>query len=102
MMKIIYNNIIPSRRFLAMMFFGFIFARKSAKPLSLRAVNHEEIHNAQAKECGGYVFFYLIYLYLWAGYGYRNCPFECEAYDNDWNFDYLKSRKAFEWKKYKR
>jgi hypothetical protein len=99
-MKIVYNNIIPFRGFAAMMFFGVIFARKFAKPLSLRAINHEEIHCAQAKECGGYVLFYLKYLCQWVKYGYRNCPFECEAYDNDRNPDYLKSRKAYEWKKY--
>jgi hypothetical protein len=99
-MGIIYNNIIPFGRFAAMMFFGVIFARKRVKPLSLRTINHEEIHNAQAKECGGYFFFYPIYIRLWIKYGYRNCPFESEAYDNDRNLDYLKSRKPFEWKRY--
>jgi hypothetical protein len=99
-MKIVYNNIIPFRGFVAMMFFGVIIAKRSAKPLSPRIINHEEIHAAQAKECGGYIFFYPMYLRLWVKYGYRNCPFEREAYDNDRNFDYLLSRNAFEWKKY--
>jgi hypothetical protein len=75
-MKIVYNNIIPFRGFKAMMFWGVIFARKSAKPLSLKTVKHEEIHAAQAKECGGYLLFYLKYLCQWTKYGYRNCPFE--------------------------
>jgi hypothetical protein len=98
-MKIIYNNVIPFRGFSAMMLFGVIFARKSSKPLSLRTVNHEEIHAAQARECGGYLLFYFRYFCLWLKYGYRNCPFEREAYDNDRNPDYLKSRQAFAWRK---
>jgi hypothetical protein len=99
-MKVIYNKILPFKGFSAMMLFGVIFARTSARPLSLRTVNHEEIHDAQAKECGGYVIFYLRYLCLWVRYGYRNCPFEREAYDNEGNPGYLKSRNNFEWKKY--
>jgi hypothetical protein len=99
-MKIVYNNIIPFRGFSAMMFFGVIFARKSAKPLSFRTINHEAIHDAQAKECGGYVLFYLMYLCLWVRYGYRNCPFEREAYRNELNPAYLRLRKAFAWKYY--
>jgi hypothetical protein len=99
-MKIIYNNIIPVRGFAAMMFFGVIFARRSSKPLSLRTINHEAIHSVQARECGGYLFFYLRYLAQCIRYGYRNCPFEREAYDNEGNLEYLESRKAFAWKKY--
>jgi hypothetical protein len=82
------------------MLFGVIFARKSAKPLSSRTINHESIHDTQAKECGGYVIFYLKYLAQCMRYGYRNSPFEREAYDNQQNIDYLKSRHAFEWRKY--
>jgi hypothetical protein len=91
-MRIVYNNIIPFRGFTAMMLFGVIFARKSAKPLSARTLNHEAIHAAQARECGGYVFFYLKYLMQCIRYGYRNCPFEREAYDNEDNMHYLELR----------
>jgi hypothetical protein len=99
-MKIIYNNIIPFRGFAAMMFFGIIFARKSAKPLSLNTINHEKIHHAQARECGGYLWYYSLYLCQWTKYGYRNSPFEREAYENAANLSYLKQRQAFAWKKY--
>jgi len=99
-MKIIYNNIIPFRGFAAIMFFGIIFARVKYRPLPKNTVNHEKIHHAQAKECGGYLWYYLLYLWQWTKYGYRNCPFEREAYDNESNLEYLKSRKTFEWEKY--
>jgi hypothetical protein len=100
-MKIIYNNVVPFRSFSAMMLFGVIFARKSAKPLSLKIINHEAIHDVQAHECGGYLLFYLRYVGFWLKYGYRNCPFEQEAYDNERNLDYLRSRNALAWKKYR-
>jgi hypothetical protein len=99
-MKIIYNNLIPFRGFSAMMLFGVIFARKSAKPLSLITINHEAIHDAQAHECGGYIFFYILYIRQWMKFGYRNCPFEQEAYNNEHNLYYLRRRNSFEWKKY--
>jgi hypothetical protein len=83
-----------------MMFFGIIFARKSAKPLSSKTINHEKIHEAQAKESGGYLWYYSLYLWQWTKYGYRNCPFEREAYDNEADLNYLNSRKGFEWEKY--
>jgi hypothetical protein len=91
-MKIIYNNIIPFSGFKAIMLFGVIFARKSACPLDAVTVNHEAIHRVQSKDCGGWAPFYIRYLWLCVKYGYRNNPFEREAYDNDRNMDYLKSR----------
>jgi hypothetical protein len=99
-MRIIYNNIIPFKGFSAMMLCGVIFARKTSQPLSQRTINHESIHAAQAKDCGGYLFFYLKYLIQWAKYGYQNCPFEREAYDNEKNLSYLEARQRCAWKGY--
>lgn len=84
-MKIIYNNVIPFKGFAAMNLFGVIFARKSAKPLPERTLNHEAIHTAQMKELL-WVGFYLCYLAEWVvrlfmkGNAYRNISFEQEAY----------------------
>jgi hypothetical protein len=75
------------------MLFGVIFAQKRFRPLSERVINHERIHVAQAKDCGGYVMFYIKYLFQCMKYGYRNCPFEKEAYDNDADLNYLEKRK---------
>ena len=101
-MRIIYNNIIPFKGFSAMMLFGVIFARKSARPLSETTINHEAIHKAQAKECWGYLLYYIRYIGQWIKYGYSNCPFEREAYKFDRDLDYLSSRKPFAWKQFKR
>lgn len=101
-MKIIYNNILPFKGYSAMMLFGVIFARKKYKPLSPLIINHEAIHDAQAKDCGGYTFYYLRYIGQWLRYGYRNCPFEREAYANERNPHYLKKRNKNAWKAYKK
>lgn len=52
-MKIVYNNIIPFPGYAAMMLFGVIFARRSARPLSRYTAHHEAIDDAQAHDCGG-------------------------------------------------
>ena len=80
------------------MLFGVIFARKNHYPISEYTINHEAIHDAQAKDCGGYLWFHLLYLWQWARYGYRNCPFEQEAYRNATNLGYLETRKPKAWK----
>lgn len=100
-MKIIYNSILPFPGYAAMMLFGVIFARKEYKPLSARCINHEAIHHAQAKECHVYIFYYLRYLGQWIRYGYRNCLFEREAYDNQNDYGYLDKREPKAWKRYR-
>ncbi|MDR2887693.1 MAG: hypothetical protein LBV26_06825 [Bacteroidales bacterium] len=100
MMKIIYNNFLPLPGFYAMVFFGVILARKKYRPLPERTLNHEAIHAAQAAECGGWILFYLRYLWLWIQYGYGNNPFEREAYEYAGYGSYLLSRISFAWKKY--
>lgn len=99
-MKIIYNSLLPFPGYSAMMFFGVIFARKSSAPLSARTIRHEQIHAAQAKDCVGFIPYYLRYLVQWVKYGYRNSPFEREAYDNEHNDDYLNLRPKHAWKTY--
>ena len=97
--KIIYQNILPPRGFVAIMLFGYIFARKKFKPLSERVINHENIHAAQAKECGGWALFYVQYLYQWVrvGFKYGKISFEREASDYDADLEYLENRTPFRW-----
>lgn len=102
-MKIIRNNIIPFKGFKAINLFGILFVRKNAEIDEL-TINHEEIHTAQMKELW-YVFFYLWYVVEWfirlpKGNAYRNISFEREAYANQDNLSYLKSRKRFDFAKY--
>lgn len=107
-MKIIYNNYFPPNPFLAINICGVTFARKGFGVLSKRTIHHESIHTAQIKEML-YLFFYLWYVVEWLVriiqyrnimLAYRNISFEREAYENDQNFEYLKTRKWFGWVRY--
>lgn len=107
-MKIVYNRFIPFKGFLAINLFGVLFVRKkedgSNLALSWKTVNHEAIHTEQMKELG-YVFFYILYFIeqlfrvLLPPYStaYRDISFEREAYQNEDNPDYLKTRKHYSW-----
>jgi len=76
-----------------------------------RTLNHEAIHRAQFKECGGLIPTYQIYradrTRLMRDFSYdkrtaiRLTRFEQEAYNNAENLDYLKTRRRNEWLKYK-
>lgn len=120
-MKQIVNNIIPFKGFLAITFWPFIFTRK---PLAEKDENHENIHGEQQKEMLivgtvlalllfllGYGWFSLLalpvffwwYIVEWLvrifinGNAYRNISFEREAYANERNMGYIKTRKPFAW-----
>lgn len=106
--KIIYNNIIPFKGFAAINLFGILFVRNGVK-VTDTLINHESIHTAQMKELG-YIPFYLLYgieyVYNLLKYkfdtnkAYRNISFEKEAYDNQKDLDYLKTRNHYtQWKK---
>lgn len=126
--KVIFNDIIPFRGFLAMCLWPFIFVRNSAASrYDTTADNHEHIHAEQQKELlavgvmlsavgflAGFGWWSLLFipLFFWwygiewlfrfvqygnAGKAYRNVSFEREAYGNEGDFEYLKSRKAFSW-----
>ena len=106
-MKIIRNNIIPIKGFKAINLFGILFVRKNAEIDEL-TINHEEIHTAQMKELW-YLLFYLWYAIDWLVKlviyrnfrdAYVNVVFEREAYANDEDEDYLKTRKRFAFIRY--
>lgn len=112
-MKIIRNNIIPPPGFKAINILGILFVRKNALIGSV-TINHESIHTKQGKELL-WVGFYLLYLIEWLirliqvfvvlkkfsnHLAYRSISFEREAYENQDNMDYIKSRKLFAFIKY--
>ena len=83
-----------------------IFRDKEASE-DLETINHEKIHMYQALYLLYipfwlmYIGHYLINLFKYNAYdSYRNIVFEKEAYDNDMNMDYLKTRKPYAWVKY--
>lgn len=105
-MKIVYNNYIPFRGFLCINLFGVLFVRKHLKSiLDDVTINHEAIHTAQMKELA-YVFFYILYVLEWIfrlfqhGFdnkeAYHAISFEREAFENQYNINYLKERKHYE------
>jgi hypothetical protein len=87
-------------------FFIFIWISKLTKD-EVKLVRHEKIHFLQQMELL-FVFHWILYAYFYIvarskGHGhyaaYRNNPFELEAYDNECDVNYLRSRKFFAWVK---
>lgn len=79
------------------MIWPFILVKKNNPIL----INHERIHYKQCMELF-IIGFYLWYLWELLLYGYYNNRFEIEAYDNQNNLDYLKSRKKYNYVKIRR
>lgn len=107
-MKVIYNRYLPIKGYIAMNLFGVIFARKEFEPISERTFNHESIHTAQMKELL-YIFFYFWYGLEWVirliqyrnrTTAYYNISFEREAYSNQADLEYLKTRGKLEFTNY--
>ena len=109
-MKIIYNNLIPFKGFIAINLFGVLFVRNEYKKrfesggFATTTLNHESIHTEQIKELG-YIFFYIWYFIEWLlrlpfGNAYYNISFEREAYTNEKNIKYLQTRKHYSFLKY--
>lgn len=125
-MKIIYNKFIPFKGFKALTIFNLVFVRKEQE-LTQIDLQHEKIHCCQQYECmfamlaviGAiklffhvpplcalltpltffiiYIINYLVNIASRAERPYRDILFEKEAYLNQENFTYLKSRKIFAW-----
>lgn len=102
-MKIINNKIIPFGSYTTINIFGILFTKKDE--LSIISINHESIHTEQMKEMG-YIFFYIWYVieYLLIrlfhkkqGDAYHDVSFEEEAYNNEHDLNYIKTRKRYAW-----
>lgn len=105
-MKVVVNKILPPKGFTAINLFGVLFVRKSyLHRLSERVFRHERIHTVQMREML-FVFFYIAYFFEWIYWlirslfnrkinPYRSISFEREAYEHEWDFDYLRYRKHF-------
>ena len=103
--KIIFNDIIPFSGFKACAIFPWVFVRNECKErFTAIDSNHEKIHLRQQTEM--LVIFFLIwysleYVIRWICYGfnhskaYKNISFEREAYKNQSNLDYPRTRKHY-------
>lgn len=128
--KVIFNDTIPFKGFIAMCLWPFIFVRNNAAShYNTVANNHEHIHAEQQKEmllvgivlaAIGYVFvglwalFFVPLFFWWYGIeylyrlcqyrntkkAYRNISTEREAYANEKDLTYLTNRRRFAWTKY--
>ena len=104
--KIVRTSILPFKGVTAINLLGVLFVHPGVY-LSNEMMNHERIHSAQQREML-FVFFFIAYLFEWLvrlpmrGNAYRNISFEREAYANQRNLDYLKSRRLFAWRRYMR
>ena len=112
-MKIIYNSnllkiITLGRTWVAgITLYPFIILKNEYEN-NLNLINHEKIHIAQQKEL------FIIFFMLWYGIeyiiklliykdsqkAYKNISFEKEAYENDFNLNYLQERKSYNHLKY--
>ncbi len=106
-MKIVRNKYIPFPGYKAINLFGVLFVKNNAK-IDGVTLNHERIHTAQMRELL-YIPFYLFYVIEWLArliqfrnsyMAYRNTSFEREAYQNEGDLHYLKSRRFFNFLKY--
>lgn len=108
-MKIVYNTWFPFGGYSTFNFFGILFTKQ--KELTPKSINHERIHTKQMVELayiGFYIWYGLEYLairLLRLGEGgqhgaYKDVSFEEEAYNNEDNLDYIKTRKHYSWWKF--
>lgn len=63
-------------------------------------IRHEKIHLKQQLELL-YFGFILLYLYYAITKGYKDNPFEREAFGNEKDVNYLRDRKLYSWTKYR-
>lgn len=116
---VLFNNIIPFKGFKCINLFGILFVRKSSQkifenypnlPSVKRTLCHEHTHTLQMQEMA-YVFFYIWYLIEWFYQliascfickvkAYKMICFEQEAYANQSNYQYNKTRKHYAWVKW--
>lgn len=100
----------PFSGYSAMSWCGYLLSRKPESQIKPTTWNHENIHLYEAKDKKRWISYYWSYVWEWikgnpiiypASSAYYTIPYEMEAYANDDNFDYLKTRKSEDLDKYK-
>ncbi|CAM2786257.1 hypothetical protein [Flavobacterium frigoris] len=107
MFLIVTKYLVP-KGFRGLTTFPFIFVRYAMDKENLVFLNHEKIHLRQQLELlilPFFIWYFLEYLVRLVQYrnrelAYRNISFEREAYTNETNLDYLKSRSLLRFAKY--
>jgi hypothetical protein len=110
--KVIYNTwlgrVIGKLGYTAITLGWFIFRKYGKNSIGEQLLNHESIHVRQQVEMvfllqwAWYFVEYLVRLAVYRSHdkAYRNISFEREAYANEHNLEYLRTRKRWAWVKY--
>jgi hypothetical protein len=106
-MILISKYLIP-KGYSAITIFPFIVLKYDRLKSDIVLINHEKIHLRQQLELlfiPFYLFYAIEFIFRFLQYkkwtlAYKNISFEREAYQNENNFDYLKSRKFWHFLKY--
>ncbi|MCM2302925.1 MAG: hypothetical protein NDI80_09910 [Flavobacteriaceae bacterium] len=105
---IVHFSLLIHKNFRAFAFYPFIFIKNKEEITDKTLINHEKIHLKQQIELL-IIFFFISYFleFIWNYFrfksfmmAYRNISFEKEAYQNDANLNYLKTRKRYSFLKY--
>lgn len=105
---IVHFSLLIHKNFRAFAFYPFIFIKNKEDLTNKSLINHEKIHLKQQIELL-IIFFFIIYFleFIWNYFrlksfmmAYRNISFEKEAYQNESNQNYLKTRKRYSFFKY--
>ncbi|WP_103072566.1 hypothetical protein [Aquimarina sediminis] len=107
-MPIIVNKYLIGRRFVGIALWPFIVINNSFLKEDQAFINHERIHIRQQAELlvlPFYIIYFTEYVIRVLKYrnlhrAYRNISFEREAYFNEDNLEYLKTRKPWSFIKY--
>ena len=100
----------PFSGYSAMSWCGYLLSRKPESQIKPTTWNHENMYLYQARDRKRWISYYWSYTWEWikgnpiiypASSAYYTIPYEMEAYANDDNFDYLKTRKPEDLDKYK-
>lgn len=106
-MIIVLKHIVP-KRYLGITIFPFIFLKHAFLKEDDVLVNHERIHIKQQIEMlilPFFIWYFFEFLFRFFQYkswyqAYRNISFEREAYNNENDLNYLKSRSFWRFSKY--
>ena len=107
-MIVVVFKFLTTRGIRGLTLFPFIFIGDKVDVLDKVLLNHEKIHIRQQLEMlvlPFYIWYFLEFIYRWIKFNdwnkaYRNISFEREAYNNEKNFDYLKTRSYWIFWKY--
>lgn len=107
-MFLVITKYLTPKGFRGLTIYPFVFIKNDSDKNNTVFINHEKIHLRQQLEML-IILFYFWYIieycfrliqYKNRNLAYRNICFEREAYSNETNLNYLKSRKSYRFSKY--